>query len=199
MNTGIQRRRFALAALAAAFALAPCKVIAQGPPQDQNHRDDRHDDRRDGNRDNRGGPDQSRDNRGYQGRPNGNGQPNRNGQSRYDNRGGPQQNYRFGNDDRNRFNQHYQSDAIRWRNRRDRPRFYTGYAIPRNYAIRAVPPSYWNGGPPPPPGYQYGYYDGYATCRSTSFAADISSPPSCAARTSTQPPAPSKRWSRAAA
>lgn len=49
---------------------------------------------------------------------------------------------------------------MRWRNRR-RPSFVPGYVIPRSYYIQPVPSSYWAGMPPPPPGYMYGYYDGY--------------------------------------
>ena len=37
----------------------------------------------------------------------------------------------------------------------------TGRVVPREYVIQAVPESYWVGAPPPPPGYQYGYYGGY--------------------------------------
>ncbi len=69
--------------------------------------------------------------------------------------------WHFGNDDRGRFDRHYRSDAMRWRGRRNRPHFERGAVIPRNYVIRAVPSSYYRGAPPPPPGYRYGYYDGY--------------------------------------
>ena len=68
--------------------------------------------------------------------------------------------FRFRNEDRDRFYSHYRGDANRWRNRR-RPNFAAGQVIPRGYAIRPVPRSYWSGAPAPPPGYQYGYYDGY--------------------------------------
>lgn len=61
---------------------------------------------------------------------------------------------------RNQVAQHYRSDAMRYRNHQ-RPPFARGYTIPRNYSIRPVPQSYWRGMPPPPSGYQYGYYDGY--------------------------------------
>lgn len=83
----------------------------------------------------------------------------------HDNRPGPHRDdhpdFHFQNGDRDRFARHYQSDANRWRNRHDRPRFSRGQAIPRNYVIRPVPTSYYRGAPPPPPGYRYGYYDGY--------------------------------------
>ena len=68
--------------------------------------------------------------------------------------------YHFQSDDRGRFYAHYRSDADQWRGRR-RPVFVTGRAIPREYVVRVVPQSYWVGAPPPPPGYQYGYYGGY--------------------------------------
>jgi hypothetical protein len=73
------------------------------------------------------------------------------------------------------FAQHYRSDAMRWRGRRNRPRFYRGMAIPRGYVIQQVPPGYWQGGPPPPPGYQYGYYDGYVVAYdpTTRIVADV--------------------------
>jgi hypothetical protein len=68
--------------------------------------------------------------------------------------------YHFQSDDRGRFYARYRSDADQWRGRR-RPAFVTGRAIPREYVVRVVPQSYWVGAPPPPPGYQYGYYGGY--------------------------------------
>jgi hypothetical protein len=68
--------------------------------------------------------------------------------------------YHFQGDDRGRFYGYYRSDADQWRGRR-RPVFVTGRAIPREYVVRTVPQSYWVGAPPPPPGYQYGYYGGY--------------------------------------
>ena len=68
--------------------------------------------------------------------------------------------YHFQSDDRGRFYAHYRSDADQWRGRR-RPVFVTGRAIPREYVVVTVPQSYWVGAPPPPPGYQYGYYGGY--------------------------------------
>ena len=68
--------------------------------------------------------------------------------------------YHFQSDDRGRFYAHYRGDADQWRGRR-RPVFVTGRAIPREYVVRVVPQSYWVGAPPPPPGYQYGYYGGY--------------------------------------
>ena len=69
--------------------------------------------------------------------------------------------FHFQDQHRNNFQQHYAGDANRWRNRSNRPQFHAGQTIPRNYAIRAVPSSYYRGAPPPPAGYRYGYYDGY--------------------------------------
>ena len=68
--------------------------------------------------------------------------------------------YRFRQEDRTRFYSHYRTDVERWRGRR-RPVFVTGQPIPREYAVAAVPQSYWVGAPPPPPGYLYGYYGGF--------------------------------------
>jgi hypothetical protein len=68
--------------------------------------------------------------------------------------------YHFQGDDRGRLYARYRSDADQWRGRR-RPVFVAGRAIPREYVVRPVPQSYWVGAPPPPPGYQYGYYGGY--------------------------------------
>lgn len=178
-------------ALAGILLATTGNVGAQGPPQNNESRHDRDD-----NRGNQGRPDdrgqQNYGNRGsgQQGNPGGGRENYGNrggGQQNYDNRGSGQQNYgnaggpgrlggyHFGNDDRNRFAPRYRSDAMRWRNRNDRPRFYAGYTIPRNYAIRPVPQSYWAGGPPPPPGYQYGYYDGYVVAYNpaTRLVADV--------------------------
>jgi hypothetical protein len=82
--------------------------------------------------------------------------------------------YHFHNEDRGRFYAHYRSDADQWRYRR-RPVFVTGRVVPREYVIQAVPQSYWVGEPPPPPGYQYGYYGGYVVAYNptTRIVADV--------------------------
>ena len=82
--------------------------------------------------------------------------------------------FRFRNEDRGRFYAHYRGDADRWRGRR-RPTFVPGQYIPGGYVVRPVPRSYWVGTPPPPPGYQYGYYDGYVVAYSptTRIIADV--------------------------
>lgn len=67
----------------------------------------------------------------------------------------------FRDDDAPRFYAHYRHDADRWRGHR-RPVFVPGQVIERTYYVQPVPRSYWVGvAPPPPPGYQYGYYEGY--------------------------------------
>jgi Ni/Co efflux regulator RcnB len=101
------------------------------------------------------------------------------GQAKHDfDRGrGPQgrPDFHFDQSRRDQFAQHYRNDAMRWRNNRRRPAFRPGYAIPRSYAIRPVPRSYWAGMQPPPPGYQYGYYDGYVVAYdpTTRIIADV--------------------------
>ena len=82
--------------------------------------------------------------------------------------------YHFHNEDRGRFYGYYGSDADHWRGRR-RPVFVTGRVVPREYVIQAVPQTYWVGEPPPPPGYQYGYYGGYVVAYNptTRIVADV--------------------------
>lgn len=147
--SGTSLRRFTQIALATVLAAASTTALAQGP---QDHRDDHNKDGRpqqgqgQGQNNNRPGPPQNN---------------NRPGPPQGNNRPGPQNNFHFQQSDRGRFQSHYQSDANRWRNNPRRPRFSAGQSIPRNYAIQAVPSSYYRGAPPPPPGYRYGYYDGY--------------------------------------
>jgi hypothetical protein len=82
--------------------------------------------------------------------------------------------YHFHGEDRGRFYSHYRSDADQWRYRR-RPVFVTGRVVPREYVIQPVPQSYWVSEPPPPPGYQYGYYGGYVVAYNptTRIVADV--------------------------
>jgi hypothetical protein len=82
--------------------------------------------------------------------------------------------WRFRQDDRSRFYSHYHHDVDHWRGRK-RPVFVRGQAIPRSYVIQSVPPTYWQGVPPPPPGYQYGYADGYVVAYdpTTRIVADV--------------------------
>jgi Ni/Co efflux regulator RcnB len=69
--------------------------------------------------------------------------------------------FHFQDQHRSAFQQHYQGDAAKWNNKPNRAHFEAGQAIPRNYAVQAVPSSYYRGAPPPPAGYRYGYYQGY--------------------------------------
>jgi hypothetical protein len=67
----------------------------------------------------------------------------------------------FRDQDRANFYARYRRDADRWRGQR-RPVFVPGQVIARTYYVQPVPRTYWVGvSPPPPPGYQYGYYEGY--------------------------------------
>jgi hypothetical protein len=68
--------------------------------------------------------------------------------------------WRFRHEDRDHFYGYYRNDADHWRGKK-RPVFVRGEAIPRGYTVQAVPRAYWQDVPPPPPGYQYGYSDGY--------------------------------------
>ncbi|HEY2039291.1 MAG TPA: hypothetical protein VGG95_06475 [Edaphobacter sp.] len=82
--------------------------------------------------------------------------------------------WRFRQEDRSHFYNHYQRDADHWRGRK-RPVFVRGRAIPRGYTIQPVPQAYWQGMAPPPPGYQYGYSDGYVVAYdpTTRIIADV--------------------------
>lgn len=70
-------------------------------------------------------------------------------------------NFHFDDRYRTRFSEHYHGDADHWRDRHDRVRFSRGERIPMGYRIQRVPQAYYANVPPPPPGYQYGYYEGY--------------------------------------
>ena len=81
----------------------------------------------------------------------------------------------FRDQDRANFYAHYRHDADRWRGHR-RPVFVPGQVIERTYVVQPVPRTYWVGvAPPPPPGYQYGYYEGYVVAYSpaTRVIADV--------------------------
>jgi len=134
----------------AQLIMAPVLVAAlgMGLAQAQPQRDHRNDDHHD-----------SRQDRNY----------------RNDHRNDRHDDFHFRGQDRGRFESHYRGDINRWRHARNRPRFYRGYRIPSNYRIRIVPRSYYVGMPPPPPGYQYGYYDGYVVAYdpTTRIIADV--------------------------
>ncbi len=89
------------------------------------------------------------------------GQDHRQDQGRDQNRGPQGGGYHFRPDDRNNFRGHYQNNLRQWQNNPRRPHFNAGDRLPGNYRIQAVPSSYYRGVPPPPPGYRFGYYDGY--------------------------------------
>jgi Ni/Co efflux regulator RcnB len=76
----------------------------------------------------------------------------------HDNHG---QDFHFRDQDRGHFAPHYQKDINHWQHNSHRPRFERGERIPSNYRFQPVPRSYYSEVPPPPPGYQYGYYGGY--------------------------------------
>jgi len=82
--------------------------------------------------------------------------------------------WRFREDDRSHFYSHYRHDADHWKGRK-RPVFVRGQAIPSGYTIQAVPQAYYQGVPPPPPGYRYGYSDGYVVAYdpTTRIVADV--------------------------
>jgi hypothetical protein len=87
---------------------------------------------------------------------------------------GQHEDWRFQQPDRDHFYSHYRHDVDHWRGRK-RPVFVRGQAIPRSYSVRPVPQAYWQNVPPPPPGYQYGYYDGYVVAYNptTRIIADV--------------------------
>jgi hypothetical protein len=82
--------------------------------------------------------------------------------------------WRFRHEDRDHFYGYYRHDADHWKGKK-RPVFVRGEAIPQGYTIQAVPRSYWQEVPPPPPGYQYGYYNGYVVAYdpTTRIVADV--------------------------
>lgn len=93
--------------------------------------------------------------------------------------------FHFRDQDRGRFQSHYRKDVDRWgKHPNGRPRFTRGQRIPPGYRLQPVPRSYWAGAPPPPPGYQYGYYDGYVVAYNptTRIIADVMDLVAAAAR-----------------
>lgn len=70
--------------------------------------------------------------------------------------------YRFRSNDRSRLHSYYMS-RLRAINRANRPVFRVGGYFPYAYIgyISPLPPDLYGTLPPPPPGYQIGYYDGY--------------------------------------
>lgn len=85
-------------------------------------------------------------------------------------------NFHFRTQDRSHFQSHYNSDVKRWRSHpQGRPHFTRGERIPSNYRFQPVPRAYYANVPPPPAGYQYGYYDGYVVAYNptTRIIADV--------------------------
>lgn len=84
--------------------------------------------------------------------------------------------YHFRTEDRERMYSHYH-DADQWRDRRDRHEYYEGQRLEGDWQTRmqAVPPEYSRELPPPPPGYLFGYSDGYAVAYNptTRIVADV--------------------------
>lgn len=115
----------------------------------------------------------------------GRGNDNRQGDHDNGNRGNEQQrgnsdhhdnDYRFRDQDRQNFQSHYGRDVRRWQQRpQGRPQFSRGQRVPDNYQFQAVPSSYYRNVPPPPPGYRYGYRDGYVVAYNptTRIIADV--------------------------
>jgi len=84
--------------------------------------------------------------------------------------------FHFRDQDRQHFQSHYSKDVNHWRSRpQGRPNFVRGQRIPSNYRFQPVPRAYYTNVPPPPPGYQYGYYDGYVVAYNptTRIVADV--------------------------
>ncbi|NUU01262.1 hypothetical protein [Herbaspirillum robiniae] len=75
---------------------------------------------------------------------------------------GPDRHYEFRDADREKLRQHYNGDLKRV-DRGHRPDFREGQPVPADYRgrIKPVPQSVRRDLPPPPKGYQMGYYDGY--------------------------------------
>jgi Ni/Co efflux regulator RcnB len=71
--------------------------------------------------------------------------------------------YRFRDEDRGYFRDYY-ADAARYRSLRDRQRYYEGERLEGEWRqhFRPVPVIVVRQLPPPPPGYVFGYSDGYA-------------------------------------
>jgi Ni/Co efflux regulator RcnB len=137
-------------------ALVPVLALAVGASAyAQDSRDDRRDDNRSNQRDD--SHNNQRNNSHYQQNDNRNNQRD-NGRGADQGRG---RDFHFDNNYRDHFAQHYRGDAANWRNRRDRVRFDRGQRIPVGYRVQPVPVAYYRDVPPPPPGYRYGYYEGY--------------------------------------
>jgi Ni/Co efflux regulator RcnB len=84
--------------------------------------------------------------------------------------------FHFRDEDRGHFSSHYNKDVDHWKSHpQGRPHFVRGEHIPAGYRFQPVPHAYYSNVPPPPPGYQYGYYDGYVVAYNptTQIIADV--------------------------
>lgn len=86
--------------------------------------------------------------------------------------------YHFRNEDRDHLARYYRSDLNRYNRypgRRHQWDFRAGQRIPSGVTFRAVPSSYYRGLAPLPPGYRYGYSDGYVVAYdpTTRMVADV--------------------------
>ena len=86
--------------------------------------------------------------------------------------------YRFRSEDRDRFRNRYQSNLRQWQQHPDRRHHVrAGEQLPSDYRsrLKSVPSSYYRDVPPPPRGYQFGYYDGYVVAYNptTRIIADV--------------------------
>src|SRR6185312_5776053 len=84
--------------------------------------------------------------------------------------------YHFRAEDRDRFSSHYHKDIRQWGQHPDRRHhFRSGERIPSGVHLKSVPSSYYRTLPPPPPGYRFGYYDGYVVAYNptTQIVADV--------------------------
>jgi Ni/Co efflux regulator RcnB len=84
--------------------------------------------------------------------------------------------YHFRAEDRDHFSPHYQKDIRQWRQHPDRRHnFRAGERLPSGVSLKSVPTSYYRALPPPPPGYRFGYYDGYVVAYNptTQIVADV--------------------------
>ena len=84
--------------------------------------------------------------------------------------------YHFRTEDRDHFRPHYERDIRQWRQHPDRRHhFRAGERLPKGVRLKSVPTSYYRTLPPPPPGYRFGYYDGYVVAYNptTQIVADI--------------------------
>lgn len=93
-------------------------------------------------------------------------------------RGNERPDYHFRPEDRGRFSSHYQSNIKQMQKHPDkRHHIRAGERLPSDYRsrLKSVPASYYRNIPPPPPGYRFGYYDGYVVAYdpTTQIVADV--------------------------